>query len=175
MIRTSAKIGDLIFGFAANKLDETNRLLYVAKITDKLSDGAYFRKKRYASRGDCIYIYRLGYYEWKKNAQHHGPNDRQKDIGKPPEYPRACVLLSTDFRYFGANGTDGYKTLFPRIKRTIERLGRGHRVHHGTDLYGELIEMHNWLWQNSARKVLGQPTNKPSRDICHRGGTTCLV
>ena len=37
MIRSSADENDLIFGFAANSLHPDNRLIYIARITKKLS------------------------------------------------------------------------------------------------------------------------------------------
>lgn len=36
MIRSSAQIGDIIVGFAANSLHSDNRLIYIAEVTDKL-------------------------------------------------------------------------------------------------------------------------------------------
>jgi hypothetical protein len=38
-IRTTARKGDLIFGFAGKRLDRDNRLIYIARVTDVLTDG----------------------------------------------------------------------------------------------------------------------------------------
>ncbi len=175
MIRMKAKEGDLVFGFAAKGVDPSNRLIYVARITHKLCHAGYFRERRYAARGDCIYKHTAGRFTWKRTAQHHGPKDLKHDIGEYPHYPRACVLLSTDFRYFGQAGTAEYKAMFPRIKRAVEQLGRGHLVNHGSELRDELLAMEDWIWRSSARRVLGRPTSEPSREICHRGGSCVTV
>ena len=40
MIRAKAELDSIIFGFAANSLEETNPLLYIAVVTDIARDGA---------------------------------------------------------------------------------------------------------------------------------------
>src|SRR5437763_13725590 len=55
MIRSTAAVGDLIFGFAANSLRRDNSLLYIARITEKVQDGRYYLNRRFALRGDCVY------------------------------------------------------------------------------------------------------------------------
>jgi hypothetical protein len=93
------------------------------------------------------------------------------DLGQHPDYPRANVLLSGDFRYFGVAGTNEYKSRFPRVARAVERLGRGARVRHNEELRRELLEMADWLWRTK-RKVIGKPTSAPSRQTCLRGGVS---
>lgn len=168
MMRVKAEQGDLIFGFAANSLSKDNRLIYIARVTTKASNGDYYKKRRFMSRGDSIYRYRRGRFVWRKGALHHGPDDVAHDLGKYPKYSRAQVLLSDDFRYFGATGTDDYKARFPCIKAAVETLGRGQRVHHGEELRTELLDLMRQEWKRSSRKVLGKPTSAPSRDVCHR-------
>jgi hypothetical protein len=41
-IRSTARCGDVIFGFAANSLHPDNRLIYIARVTEKSKDGLYF-------------------------------------------------------------------------------------------------------------------------------------
>jgi hypothetical protein len=50
IIRVGAEPGSVIFGFTANSLDPGNRLLYIAKVTDKASGGAYFMQVFGSSR-----------------------------------------------------------------------------------------------------------------------------
>jgi hypothetical protein len=98
MIRKTAKEGDLIFGFGANsldpdnRLDPYNRLIYVARVTEKLPDGKYYKDPQFAQRADCIYrcIYRVegDSYEWKPGSLHHGPDHLGHDLGKCPNYLR---------------------------------------------------------------------------------------
>lgn len=174
-IRVSAEPGDFIFGFTANSLDPNNRLLYIAKVTDKARRGDYFALKKYAGRRDCIYKKCENRLEWKKGALYHSPSDLVHDLGSPPQYPKAEVLLSNDFRYFGVNGTAEYKNHYPEIKRAFEALGRGHRVHHDEPLRFELETLISEEWRRTTKKVLGRPTSGPSRAVCYRNVSCGLV
>jgi len=103
-----------------------------------------------------------------RRGKHH-------DLGQYPDYPRANVLLSRDFRYFGIEGKAQYKSKFPRIDEPVERLGRGTRVRLNEELRRELIEMADWIWRSTKRKVMGQPTSGPSRKACLRSGPCGVV
>src|SRR5215216_5791538 len=163
MIRKTAREGDLIFGFAANCLHRDNRLVYVARITKKLCGGDYYKDDRYSRRPDCIYRLSGTRFVWKRESAYHGPESIENDLGQHPDYPRANVLLSRDFRYFGLAGTDQYKSRFPRVKRAIEHLGQGARLRHNEELRRELIDMADWVWRSIDWSVIGQPTSAPSR------------
>lgn len=170
-IRKVATKGDLIFGFTANSLDKRNRLIYAARITEKLSSGDYYRKRKYASRDDCIYRYQSARFIRRKNANYHDrPQDLVHDLGHHPNYDRSDVLLSSDFRYFGSVGTNGYKTSFPLIRRAVEHLGRGHLVNLTGNLKTELLEFEQQLWHTTSRKIVGRPTSLAKRGACYRGG-----
>jgi Nucleotide modification associated domain 2 len=175
MIRKTANEGDLIFGFAANSLNRTNPLIFAARVTQKLCNGKYFKDVQYDQREDCVYRFGDGRYEWKPGSKHHGPGDLVHDLGSPPKYPRANVLLSADFRYFGKTGTDEYKSRFPLVCQAIEQLGRGHRVCHVAGLRDQLEHMENWVWRTESKMQIGEPTSKPSRSICHRGKSCGVV
>jgi hypothetical protein len=166
-IRQRASKGDLIFGFAAKSMARDNRLIYAARVTKKLSGGTYYKTKRFAGRSDCIYDWRAGRFNWKSGSLHHGPRHLTHDIGDHPDYRRADVLLSSDFRYFGKDGRDAYKARFPEVHQAILRLARGHRVHHSGPLRQDLLRMKGWLWK-TRKKVQGRPTSSPSRRVCHR-------
>src|SRR5689334_2779960 len=171
MIRKSAATGDLIFGFAANSLSADNRLIYAARVTDKLSGGKYYTTDRYYRREDCIYEWKNGRFLRRRKAEHHPrPSDLAHDLGKPPRYAKANVLLSTDFRYFGKRGSDGYKRKFRIVRNAVERLGRGHRVHQSAELRDQLLAMAEWIWRANRQKVIGPPTSAPSDRICHGSG-----
>lgn len=168
MIRSTAKRGDVIFGFAANSLHPDNRLVYIARVTEKTENGLYFIQRRFAGRSDRIYRRKGDKFEWRSRARHHGPDDVARDLGQYPRYKRANVLLSTDFRYFGGCGSDDYKDQFPRIARAVEALKRGARVRHNELLRAELCTLEKQVWANTRRKVAGYPTSEPSRSVCHR-------
>ncbi len=170
-IRSTARIGDVLIGVAANSLYADNRLIYVARITDKLIDGEYFKDSRYRNREDYIYDWHDGVFNVRRGAAHHGQlGDLQHDLGSPPDYPRAKALLSREFRYFSGYGSDEYKTLFPRAARLVERLNQGHRVNHGDALQRELITLIEWSFDIAApdssqivRDKSGCSSCRPSR------------
>jgi hypothetical protein len=168
MIRESAKENDFIFGFSANSLHADNRLIYVARITEEIPKGRYYIDPRFAGRVDRIYEQRGAKFVWKTDALYHDSNAVDHDLGKYPEYERAKVLLSNDFRYFGRSGNADYKLSYPRIKAAIENLGRGHRKNHGDDLREQLEELKKELWKKTQKRVLGEPMNKPAPGVCYR-------
>jgi hypothetical protein len=168
MIRRTAKPQSVIFGFAANSLHADNRLIYVARITDKVQGGDYFTKEQFKRRGDCIYERRGDCFVWRQGARHHGPDDLVHDLGKCPTYHKASVLLSDDFRYFGGSGSADYKSSYPLIKDAVEGLGRGHRVHHDKPLRMQLECLMRRVWNETEERVAGAPTSEPRRGDCHR-------
>lgn len=168
MIRSTAAPGDFIFGFAANSLRGDNRLIYVARICKKLGHGDYYRERRFANRSDRVYSWRQGRFAWRHRALHHGPKDLLHDLGEPPNYEKANVLLSTDFRYLGASGVADYKSQFRLVKEAVEQLGRGHRVRHAGGLRAELLLLKQQIWERIAEMVAGNPHSAPRRGVCHR-------
>jgi hypothetical protein len=171
MIRTTAELEDVIFGFAANSLHRDNRLIYIARIGKKVCNGDYYREKRFANRGDCVYEWHRSRVAWRHDALHHGPKDLVHDLGHPPHYKKANVLLSTDFRYFGASGTADYKSRFQLVKKAVEQLGRGHRVTHSEPLRMELKALKQHAWENNPKRVAGEPTSAPRPGVCHRSSS----
>jgi Nucleotide modification associated domain 2 len=175
-IRRGAKVDDLIFGFTASSRDPRNRLIYAARITEKPPKGEYYKANKYISRDDCIYRYQPDRYVRRKDAKFHDkPSDLAHDLGEPPEYPRAAVLLSTDFRYFGIKGTDEYKSRYKLIRKAVESLGRGQRVNLTPELKEQFLVMKKWLWGKNERKVLGRPTDSPYSSSCHRSRSCGVV
>jgi len=174
MIRSTGEPGDLIFGFSANSLHRDNRLIYIAKIEKKIHNGDYYREKRFASRSDCIYVWDGDRFFWRQKALHHSPKHLVHDLGRPPEYKKANVLLSTDFRYLGASGTSDYKFRFQLLKEAVEQLGIGHRIKHVEPLRKKLIAFKQQIWKYSPKKIAGEPTSMPQRKVCHRS-RSCFV
>jgi hypothetical protein len=176
MVRSVAKPGDLIFGFAANSLHRDNRLIYIARVTGKLSDGKYYDDKSFQKRGDCIYQRRGKQFFWRSGSLHHGSAKHLlRDLGKPTKYPRANVLLSKDFRYFGVNGSFEYKTRYPIVRRAIENLGRGFRVNFGERLRSQLQALQKQTWKETRRRVAGKPTSPPDKRICYRSQSCGII
>jgi hypothetical protein len=172
-IRKAAGKGSVVFGFGGKEYEE--RLIYIARVTDKLEKEAYYRQPKYASRPDCIYRVENGRPVRKRTARYHFQSDqRKKDVG--PRFERAYVLLSKDFRYLGSKGTDDYKERYPRIGKLIEALTQGHRCHHSTKLRKDLLKLQAEVWRKYRRMKVGPPTekNEPNR-LCNQEsrGTRC--
>ncbi|MEY9403663.1 hypothetical protein ABIF79_010038 [Bradyrhizobium japonicum] len=175
-IRATAQVGDLIFGFAANSLYSDNRLIYAARVTQALHEGRYFVDERYASRDDCIYYLKQGRFQRRKDAKFHDkPTDLRHDLGDFPDYLRANVLLSNDFRYFGNAATDIYKARFPTVASAVTELGRGQRVRLEPALRLEFEKMKNWIWIRTPQKVVGRPSNASRPGVCHRTKSCHMV
>jgi hypothetical protein len=175
MIRSSADENDLIFGFAANSLHPDNRLIYIARITKKLSgdDGrnGYYSDHAYAARADCIYRWDCGTYSVRDGARFHGlPGDLEHDLGEAPLFKRANVLLSDDFRYFGGSLPEHYKTRFKKLAKAVETLGRGHRAHPEPALISELEALKMEAWRKGDNQIVGTASQSPRCGISHRGG-----
>lgn len=165
-IRRSAVVGDWIFAFGSNNEDPQNRLVYVARITEKILDGEYYERSAFSSRGDCIYRrQRNGRFVLRPDARFHNDEDvdlRDYDLGEPTGYQSAIALLSNDFRYFGKNGNDDWKGSSPALKRMVESLCQGHRVNHSHRIFHELLSLQKLLWLQHTQCVLGTPLHGES-------------
>jgi hypothetical protein len=170
MIRKMAEVNSLVFGFGGKEYGE--KLIYVAKVTEKLRDGDYYRQPKYARRRDCIYQEVHGKPEIKANARFHRDGDQlQHDAGL--NFERAFVLLSREFRYFGKQGTTDYQNDFPQIAKLIEKMKRGHRVNYSPDVYAALEKLKAKVWGNFPRNFRGQPTDSDPSKICNSSSGSC--
>lgn len=164
MIRTTAQVGDLIFGFAADRMSfpsrtTDNHLIYIARV-DEIFGRDYYGSAEFADRMDCVYEPVGADFRWRA-GRCHGPEHLVHDLGDGPDYSRAVVLASRDFRYFGKEGSSDYKTQFPAVKHAVERMGRGHRVHHDEVLRRELLELKDAAWQDAGTPITGLPDEQP--------------
>lgn len=172
MIRKKAKEGSLIFGFGAKNYGE--RLIYIARVTQKLSPGDYYQKEEYRKRRDCIYHAVDGKAELRRSARFHSNGmELKKDVGE--HFENAYVLLSDDFRYFGGDGSDDYKTGFPTIKYLIENLGQGHRVNHKPNLFEELLRLKAHVWSEWPANLTNRPSESDFTRTCNQDAGSCGV
>jgi hypothetical protein len=168
-IRSTAKRGNIILGFAANSLYKDNRLVYMARVTENLDGKNYFSKLSYASRPDCIYKWDGRRFEWKRDSKFHVPSDLAHDLGKAPGYNRANVLISEgakNFRYFGAECPVDYKHDYPHLKSKVEGLGQGSRINFDSELQEELRLFIDRLWSASSPYRETAVPDTPCRDKC---------
>lgn len=171
MIRSAASEGCIALGFAADCLYDDNCVVYVARVTKKLDGRRYFSSLKYTRRPDCIYRWNGSRFEWKRGSEFHSPKNLAHDLGEPPDYRRANVLLSrgtVNFRYFGNRCQINYKDRYPRIKSLIERLGQGHRVNYEPLVEAQLGELLTDLWKERSIRS-GPPL--PGKSCLHSCGT----
>lgn len=134
-IRKAAKEGDWIIGFGGKTVpDLKGRLIYVAKITSVEEDGGYYKDARYRGRPDRIYRFTDPGYEYIPRSRFHDEDDLAHDLGSPPHFERARVLLSDTFAYFGRNK----KTSIDDIKDIYEALPRNFAKNHMEQVHERL-------------------------------------
>jgi putative DNA base modification enzyme with NMAD domain len=165
-IRSSAAVGSLIIGIGGKILG--GRLIYAARVTDKLSDGRYYRDRCFYPRPDCIYREVNGLPNLVKRARYHADGSQiGKDVGI--RFEKANVLLSSDFRYFGKKGTREYES-HGNLSSLVDRLMRGHRVNHGREVIEELEKLEKDLWEKFSPTDQGEPSESDTKKRCNREG-----
>ena len=164
-IRSTAKEDDWIFGFGGRgRLGE--RLIYIARVTEKIPKGEYYATSKFQRRLDRIYEWLDGELRWKDGSRYHVGGE-ESDIGAPP-HTKAAVLLSKDFRYFGAEGTEDYKDRYPIIGDAVTKLSQGHRVNLPEDLEIALTKLRQATWRRFTRKKNGRPTDSDTTRRCNQ-------
>jgi Nucleotide modification associated domain 2 len=176
-IRKGAVAGDVIFGFAGRSrpANRGERLIYVARVTEKLAKpGEYYERPEYRDRWDCIYERHGEYLEWRLGSLFHKHGSgAAADLGPAPEYPRAIVLLSDDFRYLGADGTMEYAARWPKLGRFIHELGIGQRRIDPASRAGRMLfELQQELWRSSRPGGGALPTEPQLRPPAWAAGGT---
>jgi|HubBroStandDraft_2_1064218.scaffolds.fasta_scaffold182939_2 hypothetical protein len=152
-IRSVARRGSILLGFAGKGLYADNCLVYAAKVSEHLDAREYFLEPRYATRPDCIYRWDGRGFEWKNGSKFHSSASLLRDLGEAPEYSRANVLLSEgteNFRYFREKCPIRYKKEYPHLKSLVEDLGQGHRVNFEPNLLAELRRFIPRVWDASS-------------------------
>jgi len=158
-IRRTAQPGDLIFAFGTNAKAPANRLVYIARVTERVAEGLYYTREDYSLRPDCIYERRPnGRLVRKADARYHNQADvRPRDVGQYPEYQNAVVLISSDFRYFGKFKNGDWKRDCPNLADLVENMSQGHRVEHPAEVYQELLSLKRAIWKKYRSMELGPP------------------
>jgi hypothetical protein len=168
-IRKTAKKNNIILGFAGNHLYENNCLIYIARVTQRLTGKKYFRDKN-AFRPDCIYKWDGRHFSRRRHAKFHSsPADLAHDLGTEPDYSRANVLLSEgtkNFRYFGDRCPVEYKHKYPKLTKLINKLEQGHRVNFNSKLKNELRQFIKELWRARFRHREPAIKDVSCRDSC---------
>jgi Nucleotide modification associated domain 2 len=173
-IRRMARVGDVLFGFAADSLSPDNRLIYIARVTGVEADGDYFEKATYEHRGDRIYIRGDdGRFSRRPDARYHTDHDDhlRHDLGSFREYQRGRVLISDEFRYYGS--APGSHTVdlspYPRLQSLLRTNCRPYRVNHPPELAGELLRLLGSAWSGHVPQIVGSPSPPATRMASRTG------
>jgi hypothetical protein len=173
-IRSTISINDWLIGFGG-KTTIGERLIYVAKITDKIFNGDYYKEVEYFDRPDCIYRWdKKDYkYVWIKSKQYHRNGEfLEHDLGNAiNNYNSANVLLSNDFSYLGREGTDHYKMTYPNIKELVENLYQNHRNKYSQELDSELRKL---IDDTMVNKMVCEPTQLSDNCLCSEKDQDCF-
>jgi putative DNA base modification enzyme with NMAD domain len=176
-IRAGAQVGDLLFGFAANSLNPDNRLIYIARVTAVEEDGDYYQKTTYKQRADWIYVrgddrkFRV-----RPGVRCHGSErELAHDLGTFPEYERARVLVSNDFRYFGSSGESAAVELgpYPRVSAMLRGSLRPYRVNHSAEEARELWQLKRAAWSDHPATIVSAPSTSPGCVPSERMAPSC--
>jgi Nucleotide modification associated domain 2 len=159
-IRKTIDEKDWIIGFGGRSTIG-ERLIFIAEVEANLKNGKYYKDEQYFERPDCIYHWneKKEEYFWEKGKKYHRYGELiEHDLGsKVNNYDRANVLISDNFNYFGKNGTEEYKSIFPSVKELVENLSQGHRLNHPIELRKELIRLINLY-------IIQKKDNAPSQE-----------
>ncbi len=168
-IRTAAEAGDFLFGFAGNRLSPDNRLIYIARVTQVLRDGEYYENPSFRGRPDCIYLRGADHrFSVRPDARYHQDgSELAHDLGTAYDYRRATVLVSNDFRYFGAAAAADLGA-YDELRAMLPGLRQGHRVNHSDAIADELRRLQRAVWDRYPdTKVVDRPTDpRPSPTKC---------
>jgi hypothetical protein len=121
-IRKNAQKDDWIYVFGS-VLKYQFRLIAIFEVTKKLPLHEYYTDPQYAHRRDCIYEDDAnGNPVIKPQANYHREDysNLLYDVGV--NWEKSFILLSTNFRYLGAKGTNNYSAI---LKPWVRALGTG--------------------------------------------------
>lgn len=185
-IRRTAQAGDRILGITSHSLAKSDgyplgSIIYAAVVGEAVEGRDYFSAgSEFARRPDCIYEF----HQENGRAAHAGRSRLHlgeahliKDLGRYPFYKNGRVLLSRDFRYFGAKAVRIPARLH-LLAAAADALGQGHRVYtEGEPESREADALFRALWKRPTRFTSeivdgeaydrhGTATAKRARDGC---------
>jgi len=162
-IRRVAKVGDWILGTGSKEIGLLNRLIFLMKITDKLSYQEYwssttFQIKKPNLTGSIVQMYGDNIYHkdendiWLQSDSHHSfENGILNEANLMRDLSGEYVLVSDHFYYFGENHIKIPKKLIPVCCKS-----RDYEKKTNLMLATELI---NWMGENYLLGIHGDPIN----------------
>lgn len=155
-IRRTAEPGDRILGITSHSLAKSDgyplcSVIYAAMVGEGVDARDYFTPA-FTHRPDCIYEFHQQNgtaAHTGRTRLHSGPEHILKDLGRYPFYRNGRVLVSHDFRYFGA-GAVPIPARLPLLLAAAESLGQGHRVFRADEPEArEADALFRLLWKRS--------------------------
>lgn len=151
-IRRVSQIGDWVIGVGGARLKATGRMVYAMEVSNKISFNEYWDNPNYNDKkpvrngtrkmvvGDNIYHY--DNESWSQADSHHSNSDGTlNESNMKNDTQTDCVLISTNFYYFGAEALEIPNEIIAKIGY---KNGIGHRNFDKHDCKDLL----NWLEDN---------------------------
>ena len=130
-------------------------VIYAAVVGEAVEGREYFAAgSEFAGRPDCIYEFHRQNGTAAHNGRsrlHRGEAHLLKDLGRYPFYRNGRVLVSREFRYFGAAAVKIPARLH-LLAAAADALGQGHRVYTERDAESrEADALFRLLWRRETR------------------------
>jgi hypothetical protein len=172
IIRKYCQAGDLIFGFGSQAMGKSLHLIYVAKIKERIEGKDYYSNLKYTERPDCIYQFANNEYIWRDGKEYHkNGNQIEHDLGKAPEYKKAGVLLSEEYRYYGKESKSIQKLFgskpYTELLEVIKNLYQGHRIEHSDVVETQLEELKKIVFLQPKPAQENPSTNNDCSTVCN--------
>lgn len=160
-IRLYAKVDDWIAGFGSKETPVYEKLVYLMKVTEKLSFDEYWNDIRFEKKkpnfykalkhcyGDNVYHHDLSTGDWLQENCHHSYDNKINYTNLNHDTKRDAVLISNVFWYFGRNACS-----IPDTFHHLIAHGRPNPIERDTATIEQFIE---YMKQNFQLGINGIP------------------
>jgi hypothetical protein len=158
-LRSTARVGDWIFGTGGGRLKSTGKCIFAMKVTQKLTYNEYWESADYRDKipvrngskvmmlGDNIYHYDPQNELWSQAHSHHSNSDGTiNEFNKKKDTVSDKVLVSKHFYYFGRCAV-----VIP--EHILEEIGYSNRLGHRVFDFDIARGLVNWV-ENSFNTAL---------------------
>lgn len=150
-IRSTAQVGDWVFGVGGARLKATGRCIFGMQVTEVMTFDQYWADPRFQSKkpvrngsrvlmlGDNIYHRETLEAEWEQEDSHHSNPDGTPDRSNiKNDTGSNRVLTSSQFIYFGVNAPSVPPLIF-------EQMGYNNQRNHRTYKIDEAEKLLQWF------------------------------
>ena len=172
-LRSTAKVGDWVFGMGGSRLKSTGKCIFGMNVTEVMTFEEYWDSEEYEVKkpirngsrammvGDNIYTRANNSSPWQQADSHHSYPDgtpNQSNIDNDTETNK--VLISRNFTYFGQNA--------PEVPcQILDEVGYENRINHRKFSEHEAAPLLEWFQESTSHLnnlVLGDPFDFRSSD-----------